>query len=147
MFAPGNGISPQTSVPYYDIPLRFEDGRLVDDTIDAQDTLAWVIQGKVMDRSLERLGESDKGVILYRQMLQEQMKVVEDGGEPMCVFRDPTRNTVLSLPTEENKMGSGHTFSKTIFDATHARYSPNLAWIQSLFEDAGNSDSIKQSSP
>ena len=136
VFAPETELPRQEHVPYYDIPLRFDDGRLVDDTIDAQDNLAWVVQGPAMDRSLERLGESDTGVILYRQMLHEQMQIVEDGGEPMCVFRDPAENVVLSLPTEENKFGSGRKFSRTVFEATHARYSPNAVEIEALFDKA-----------
>ncbi len=136
VFAPDVEVPRQERIPYYDIPLRFDDGRLVDDTIDAQDNLAWVIQGSVMDRSQEHLGESDRGLILYRRMLQEQMQIVEDGGEPMCVIRDPGKNIVLTLPTEENKMGAGRKFSRTVFAATHARYSPNATQIEALFDEA-----------
>ena len=66
----------------------------------AQDQLAWIIQGPVMDRSTERLGVTDVGVIMYRRMLEEQMKVVEDGGEPMNVWRDPAENEIIVLPCE-----------------------------------------------
>jgi hypothetical protein len=39
--------------------------------------------------------------IMYRRMLDEQAKVVEDGGEPMNVFRDPESNRGLDMPSEE----------------------------------------------
>ena len=31
-------------------------------------------------------------------MLLEQMQIMEDGGEPMNVFRDPARNDIIWLP-------------------------------------------------
>ena len=65
-----------------------------------QDIVAWVTQGKIADRSKERLGESDKGIILYRRMLRQQLAIVEDGGEPMNVFRDPAQNVCIDLPWE-----------------------------------------------
>ena len=34
-----------------------------------QDVMAWVAQGPIMDRTEERLGDTDRGVILYRQIL------------------------------------------------------------------------------
>ena len=70
------------------------------DCVLAQDHLAWVGQGPIMDRSLEKLGESDTGLILYRKLLQEQMAVVQDGGEPMNMFRGPVSEQDFSLPQE-----------------------------------------------
>jgi LigXa C-terminal domain like len=61
---------------------------------------AWVTQGPIAKRELERLGESDKGIILYRRLLQEQLAIVEQGGDPMNVFRDPQQNTSLQIPVE-----------------------------------------------
>ena len=67
---------------------------------------AWVTQGPVAERNLERLGESDQGVILYRRMLAEQMALVEDGGEPVNVFRDPEKNQFLHIPVEHDLVGA-----------------------------------------
>jgi 5,5'-dehydrodivanillate O-demethylase len=47
--------------------------------------LAWVEQGPVSDRAAEHLATSDKGVILYHRLLNEQMDRVERGEEPMAV--------------------------------------------------------------
>jgi len=44
--------------------------------------------------------ESCTGIILYRRLLQEQLAVVEKGGDPMNVFRDPEQNTILHIPVE-----------------------------------------------
>lgn len=61
-----------------------------------QDMVGWYSQGSVVDRSDERLGESDKGVILLRRMLKEQMNIVAKGGEPTInVFRDVIDNEWL----------------------------------------------------
>jgi 5,5'-dehydrodivanillate O-demethylase len=42
----------------------------------------------VMDRSKEKLGRTDTPIILLRRQFEQQIRVVEDGGEPMNVFRD-----------------------------------------------------------
>jgi hypothetical protein len=46
------------------------------------------------------LGVTDVGIILYRRMLSEQAAVVEEGGEPMNVHRDPSANEIIILPCE-----------------------------------------------
>ena len=37
------------------------------------DIVAWITQGAIADRNHEALGRADKGIILYRQMLEEAM--------------------------------------------------------------------------
>ena len=101
---PGVTVPPQETVPHYKVPLPYDDNGEVDwslmDNNCGQDIVAWVTQGKIADRSKERLGESDKGIILYRRMLRQQLAIVEDGGEPMNVFRDPAQNVCIDLPWE-----------------------------------------------
>ena len=58
------------------------------------------MQGPVTDRTTERLGVSDVGVIMFRRMLEEQMRVVADGGDPMNVIRNPDENEILVYPVE-----------------------------------------------
>ena len=53
-----------------------------------------------MDRTTERLGVSDVGLIMFRRMLDEQARIVEDGGEPMNVYRDPAENEIHIFPVE-----------------------------------------------
>jgi len=69
-----------------------DDGGIVADNIPLQDMLAWVEQGPISDRTSEHLATSDKGVILYHRLLNEQMDRVERGEEPMAVVRDPEEN-------------------------------------------------------
>ena len=90
--------APQAEVPFHERSCYDEHGKLVRDYVVAQDAVAWVIQGPVTDRTTERLGVSDVGIIMYRRMLDEQMKVLSDGGEPMNVHREDTG--VIPLPCE-----------------------------------------------
>ncbi len=94
------GEERQTSIPFEERPLYDEKGRLVRDYIPAQDAVAWVIQGPIMDRPTEHLGVTDVGVIMFRKMLEEQMVRVEQGEEPMNVHRNPDENEVIVLPCE-----------------------------------------------
>ncbi len=56
-----------------------------------------------MDRAQEHLAESDKGVILYRRLLLDQMAIMKNGGDPMNVFRDPAKSAYIEVQTEEAK--------------------------------------------
>ncbi len=95
----------QDGVPYYLIPPSVDDqGLPIWEELDSnggQDTMTWIAQGGVVDRSRERLGESDKGVILFRDLLRRQLKIVEDGGEPMNVFRAPAENECIIVPPRD----------------------------------------------
>ena len=55
-------------------------------------------QGAIADRENERLGVSDRGVIMFRKLLMDQMKIVQDGGDPINVYRDPATNERIDLP-------------------------------------------------
>jgi 5,5'-dehydrodivanillate O-demethylase len=59
------------------------------DAVDAQDFMAWETQGPILDRTRERLTGSDHGVVKYRAMLKREINKVEQGLDPMNVFRDP----------------------------------------------------------
>jgi 5,5'-dehydrodivanillate O-demethylase len=93
-------------VPFVDLPIPSLDhkGRPQWHMFDAnppQDLVAWFSQGLVQDRTTEMLGRSDKGIIMFRQMLEENIAIVEDGGDPICTFRDPAENVFLGMRTED----------------------------------------------
>ncbi|HUB95303.1 MAG TPA: Rieske 2Fe-2S domain-containing protein [Stellaceae bacterium] len=69
-----------------------DEGKIIADTIPLQDVLAWVGQGPISDRSRENLATSDRGVVIYHKLLEEQMERVEHGLDPMGVIRDPAEN-------------------------------------------------------
>jgi 5,5'-dehydrodivanillate O-demethylase len=95
----------QDVVPYYMIPDSVDaNGDPIWPELDnngGQDTMAWVAQGGVVDRTRERLAESDRGVIMWRELLQRQLDIVDDGGEPMNVFRDPKDNVCIVVPPRD----------------------------------------------
>ena len=68
--------------------------------VDPQDNAIFVSQGVTYDRTKELLGESDRGIVLYRHLLNQQIQIVAAGKDPMNVFRDPSKNVCLNLPTE-----------------------------------------------
>jgi 5,5'-dehydrodivanillate O-demethylase len=90
----------QDSVPYWYVPLYDEAGTIIPDLVNHQGFVAWITQGGIADRSREILGESDRGVIMYRKMLNQQMAIVEDGGDPLGTVRDPAINQSIELPLE-----------------------------------------------
>jgi len=103
--APGTQLPKQESIPYKYVPLYNEAGEFnVKYTID-QDKMAWATQGAIAQRSKEMLGKSDVGIILYRKLLSEQMRVAADGGEPMNVFKDRAEAEGVRIPTEKVALG------------------------------------------
>ena len=112
------GEQPQltsSDVPVYRVPLPGLDdnGLPTWDRLDnnsGQDNMAWMTQGPISERWKERLGESDKGIIMYRRLLVDQMRIVDDGGDPMNVIRDPKENVDLYIPneTEEGDLTWGY---------------------------------------
>ena len=79
------------------------------DEVDAQDFMAWETQGPIHDRTRERLAASDRGIVVYREMLTREIKKVQQGLEPMNVFRDPNGpiiDTKMDHSLEVGKAGS-----------------------------------------
>ena len=90
----------QTEIPYTYENVFKDDGRIRADWVLGQDQAAWIMQGPISDRTTEALGVTDIGIILYRKVLEEQMQIVEDGGEPMNVHRED--KGVIFLPQEHS---------------------------------------------
>lgn len=98
--APGVTQPKQETIPYWFVPLFDKDGAIIPDLVNHQDFVAWITQGRNADRSLEKLGESDRGIIMYRKLLRDQMDIVAAGGDPMNTFRDPEAAAYVELPLE-----------------------------------------------
>ena len=97
---PGEERTSQQTMPVYEIPIKDERGQFITDFVFGQDMMAWVTQGPIAHRDLEKLGESDEGIILYRRLLREHIAIAEQGRDPMNVFRDPARPIDLHIPVE-----------------------------------------------
>jgi 5,5'-dehydrodivanillate O-demethylase oxygenase subunit len=110
-----SGVEPDSYVPYTEHSVYDENGRYRDDYVLGQDQTAWAIQGPISDRTTEALGATDVGIILYRRMLDEQARIVEEGGDPMNVRREDEE--IIILPVEHYEYpgyaGTGGPFKGT----------------------------------
>ncbi len=106
-YRPGIPVPPQESVPLYEIPMKDQDGKWNMDVILVGDFFAWASQGGVAQRDKEHLGQTDVGVIMFRDLLLEQIDVVAQGREPMEVYRDPAKNVCIEFPQEESFFREG----------------------------------------
>lgn len=96
---PGDEPFEQERIPCWTAPVADpETGRLLDTHIMNQDFIAWIGQGRVADRTREHLGESDRGVLMMRKKMFEQIEVVRSGHDPMGTIRDPAINRRVHLP-------------------------------------------------
>ncbi len=126
---PGEQPQAAEDIPFYIVPMPELDAEgqpnwSLLDTNSAQDLAAWVSQGPIADRTKEVLGRSDRGVILFRKQLEDNLKIVEQGGDPMNTFRDPAKNKYLWMECERGDRGVGFTLLSRQGSAT--KYSPIL---------------------
>jgi 5,5'-dehydrodivanillate O-demethylase len=89
----------QTRIPYWHGPVKDPvTGRWITSHVMNQDFVAWMGQGVIADRTKEHLGKSDRGVIMLRKRLLDDIKRVEAGQDPSGLVRDPERNRCIELP-------------------------------------------------
>ena len=65
-------------------------------TIFLQDYRAIISQGRPVDRTVERLGTTDRGVIMLRKMIVDGIEAVRRGEDPAGVLRGPRWQRVLA---------------------------------------------------
>jgi 5,5'-dehydrodivanillate O-demethylase len=159
-FPPEIKIPRQESIPYVEVPIQDENGTYILDYVLGQDMVAWYEQGQITDRTREHLYEGDKVVIAYRQMLKEQIELVQRGGDPMNVIRDPAEHvpwvptlegwpaatieaaTRTSLPWRQRTTGYRFNFHKMskagwkYIEDDVDRYCPDRELILKLYEEA-----------
>jgi 5,5'-dehydrodivanillate O-demethylase oxygenase subunit len=97
LHGPQSDVSPEDESPevYYVRPFKspanqshpFTKMRM--DMVLAQDHMAWETQGPIWDRTIERLATSDHGVVMYREMVDREIRNVAEGLDPKCTVRDP----------------------------------------------------------
>ena len=92
-------------VPFEHCNLKTEDGHYNFKIVTAQDAMAWETQGGLTDRSQEHLGTSDRGILILRRLLKEQIDIVAKGGEPIGVLRDPEKNQIIDLDVYHEPFG------------------------------------------
>jgi 5,5'-dehydrodivanillate O-demethylase len=130
---PGIPIPPQGSPTVFQVPIPTEDELGVPqwehlDTAPGQDMIAWITQGGIARRDKERLGLSDTGIMLFRKLLSDNIKKVQQGEEPMNVFRDPAQNVSIEIQTEHAHSGRP--------GGPAAKYSPLTPEVHRAFDEA-----------
>lgn len=88
-------VPPQETIEQFDVPIEE-----YPEYVLGQDILAWPAQGVIVDRSQEKLAETDRGLIMFRRMLEEQIALVEEGQDPMNTYRNEEENRCIVLPME-----------------------------------------------
>ncbi len=128
---------------FFEVPIYDERGRFRVDNIDGQDIMVWATQGRIADRTAEHLGGSDRGVLLLRRLLSEQIEAVERGEDPICVFRDPSRNELIEFWVESKRLGAGWDPRNEMagYLRCHSKFSPAMNELVALIdEEADRSD-------
>jgi 5,5'-dehydrodivanillate O-demethylase oxygenase subunit len=137
-YAPPAGVEvPQylrDEVPFFEMPYKDENGEYLLDLIDAQDVMAWITQGDIAKRDLERLGTTDKGIIHFRNMLKREMAKIAAGEDPMGTFRDPAKNELVEIALEKNKAHFTDGF-ENLGRRAQIRYSPTFPALCKVFSD------------
>jgi 5,5'-dehydrodivanillate O-demethylase len=98
VFFPGSAVEvpKQDPVPTFDVPIKE-----LPDFVLGQDLVCWTAQGEIADRTKERLGKSDRGLVMFRRLLMDQIDIVQGGGDPINTFRDPEENRCINLDLEQ----------------------------------------------
>jgi 5,5'-dehydrodivanillate O-demethylase len=78
-------------------PIKGADDDYHLETFASQDGMAWETQGAITDRQRENLGTADRGIVLFRRLLGEQIDTVERGEDPVGVIRDPALNQSIRI--------------------------------------------------
>lgn len=92
-----------------------EDGEYDLQNFNSHDQMACETQGPVFDRSSEYLGVTDRGIIMFRRMLEQQIERVERGEFPnVAVVRNPAENDCITFPNTTTPVGG--TAGLKVFD-------------------------------
>ncbi len=111
-----------------------------------QDTLSWVGQGEIADRTREHLGRSDRGVQLLRNRLLADLDAVERGEDPSGLVRDPARNECIAWPAGLRRFYVAPVPTEAIRAriAAIGRAVPSLPEGERFFLIAGQPDDIRE---
>src|SRR6185503_21013490 len=72
----GSSVDQPEDIPIYHVRTTDDAGEFHMENFTSQDHMAWETQGPLADRSKEHLGEGDRGIIMFRKMLREQIEAV-----------------------------------------------------------------------
>ncbi|HEX9446053.1 MAG TPA: aromatic ring-hydroxylating dioxygenase subunit alpha [Candidatus Binatia bacterium] len=96
----GSVVDQPDDPPAEFVPTKDAAGEFHMENFTSQDHMAWETQGPMADRAREHLGESDRGILMFRKLLRDQIRAVEGGAEPIGVNRDPQKDEIIRLVPE-----------------------------------------------
>jgi 5,5'-dehydrodivanillate O-demethylase len=86
----------------YEWPLKRDaEGRYIVNTVSSEDAAVITSQGGVPQRQHEHLGRSDRGIILFRNLLREGIEAIQKGEVPAGVVTEANADKIIDLPTED----------------------------------------------
>jgi 5,5'-dehydrodivanillate O-demethylase oxygenase subunit len=101
----GVTMSPDVDAPVEPYEFRDAAGKYRLDKVLVQDSMCWESQGEVVDRSLETLGAADRGIVMLRRMLKEQIEVVQKGGSPLGFIPRDQEPSIIELDVINERIG------------------------------------------
>jgi 5,5'-dehydrodivanillate O-demethylase oxygenase subunit len=129
----------QTEIPTWQGPLTHPDGTWIDTHVMNQDFVAWVGQGKIADRTKERLGASDLGIVKVRRRFFEEMDRIGKGEVPKGTLLDAQKNICVELPIADRKsVLEGYTSAEILADPFK-----RMMFTSYVFQ-AGQPEDVKQ---
>lgn len=129
----------QKSIPTWHGPLKDEKGDWITSHVLNQDFVAWVGQGRIADRTKERLGAGDRGIVMVRRKLLEEMQNVANGQEPKGLIRDPAKNVRVELP-----MANQDTTLRGLTTAEIQADPRRRSFLTSFYLQAGQPEEVKR---
>jgi len=93
----GNAVAQPEDTPIEYVGTTNEAGEFHMDNFTSQDHMAWETQGPIADRAKEHLGEADRGIIMLRKLLREQIQAVQNGEDPVGINRDPSKDEIIRM--------------------------------------------------
>ncbi len=73
--------------------------------VQAQDHMVWETQGPISDRTDERLGTADGGIVMLREMMFKEIEKVQKGQDPKGVIRDPAQDKIIDTKLSDSLVG------------------------------------------
>jgi 5,5'-dehydrodivanillate O-demethylase len=129
----------QRSIPTWYGPVKDANGEYIVSHVLNQDFVAWVGQGRIADRTKERLAFSDRGIVMVRKRFFDDFKRIEQGEDPKAVIRDPAKNVAIELPmSHRDTTLAGYTTAEIMADP---RRRPHLT---SFYLQAGQPEEIRR---
>lgn len=93
----GGAVEQPEEPPVEYVRTKNENGEFHMDTFPSQDHMAWETQGPIAERTKEHLGDSDRGIIMFRRLLREQIQRVQNNEDPIGTNRDAANDEVIQL--------------------------------------------------